>query len=239
MAGGAYSALSGMRARLGELDRIASDLANVSTAGYKSERIGVSSAERKEFAPMLDAAVDAMLGSAKVDFTPGVMKTTGNELDVAIEGRGFFAIDTPAGVRYTRNGSFSRRADGLLVTVQGETVLGDGGDEIRLGRGPVTISGNGTVRSGTQVVGQLQVANFAEADLIRETGARFRAVTGADSLPFEGSLVGGALEQSNVSVVDRMTALTEVMRGFEMLQRGVSAIMNDLDSRAIMELGKR
>jgi flagellar basal body rod protein FlgG len=238
MAGGAYSALSGMRARLGELDRIASDLANVSTAGYKSERIGVSSAERKEFAPMLDAAVDAMLGNAKVDFTPGVMKTTGNELDVAIEGRGLFAIDTPAGVRYTRSGSFTRRADGLLVTAQGEPVLGEDG-EIRLGRGPVSIGGNGTIRSGGQVVGQLQVVDFADADLIRESGARFRAVTDAESKPFEGSLVAGALEQANVSVVDRMTALTEVTRGFEMMQRGVSVLMNDLDSRAIMELGKR
>lgn len=239
MAGGAYSALSGMRARLGELDRIASDLANVSTAGYKSERIGVSSAERKEFAPLLDAAVDAMLGNAKVDFTPGVMKTTGNELDVAIEGRGFFAIDTPAGVRYTRNGSFSRRADGLLVTTQGETVLGDSGGEIRLGKGPVTIEGNGTVRSGNQVVGQLQVVAFADGDLIRESGARFRPVMGADSQPFEGSLIAGAIEQSNVSVVERMTALTEVTRGFEMMQRGVSVLLNDLDARAILELGKR
>ena len=238
MSGGAYSALSGMRARLGELDRIASDLANVSTAGYKSERIGVSSAERKEFAPMLDAAVDAVVGSTKVDLTPGVMKTTGNELDVAIDGRGFFAIETPAGVRYTRTGSFSRRADGLLVTAQGETVLGDGG-EIRLGKGAVTIEGNGTVRSGGQVVGQLQLADFADADLIRESGARFRPVMGAEVQPFEGSLVSGAIEQSNVSVVDRMIALTEVTRGFEMLQRGVSVLMNDLDSRSIAELGKR
>jgi len=238
MAGGAYSALSGMRARLGELDRIASDLANVSTAGYKSERIGVSSAERNEFGGLLDAAVDAVVGRSKVDFAPGVMKTTGNDLDVAIEGKGFFVIDTPAGQRYTRAGNFTRRADGLLVTQDGDTVLGEGG-EIRLGRGPVSIEGNGTVRSGNQVVGQLQVVDFTETDLVRESGARFRAVDGAESQPFEGALVPGAIEQANVSAVDRMTALTEVTRGFEMMQRGVSVLMNDLDSRAIMELGKR
>src|ERR1051325_11496948 len=155
MAGGAYSALSGMRARLGELDRIASDLANVSTAGYKSERIGGSSQERQEIEGMLDSAVDAAVGHTKVDFAPGVVKTTGGDLDVAIEGRGFFAIDTPQGVRYTRSGSFTRRADGLLVTQQGETVLGEGG-EIHVGHGPVSIEGNGTVRSGGQVLGQLQ-----------------------------------------------------------------------------------
>ena len=64
-------------------------------------------------------------------------------------------------------------------------------------------------------------------------------MTGAESQPFEGALVPGAIEQANVSAVDRMTALTEVTRGFEMMQRGVSVLMNDLDSKAIMELGKR
>jgi flagellar basal-body rod protein FlgF len=238
MAGGAYSALSGMRARLGELDRIAADLANVSTVGYKTERIGASSQERQEFEGMLTSAVDAAVGHTKVDFSPGVMKTTGGELDAAIEGRGFFAIETPAGTRYTRAGNFTRRADGLLVTADGDTVLGEGG-EIRLGRGPVSIEGNGTIRSGGQVVGQLQVVDFEESDLVRESGARFRTIMGAEEKPFEGAIVSGALEQANVSAIDRMTALTEVTRGFQMMERGVSVMMNDIDSRAIMELGKR
>src|SRR4029434_1228840 len=135
-------------------------------------------------------------------------------------------------MRSTRAGNSTRRADGLLVTQDGDTVLGEGG-EIQLGRGPVSISANGTVRSGAQVVGQLQVVDFAETDLTRESGARFRAVDGAQSQPFDGSLVAGAVEQANVSAVDRMTALTEVTRGFEMMQRGVSVLLNDLDSRAI------
>jgi flagellar basal body rod protein FlgG len=227
-----------MRTRLDELDRIASDLANIGTAGYKAERAGALTMERREFAPLLDSAVDVMGGATKVDFKPGPMATTGNDLDVAIDGRGFFAIDTPAGVRYTRNGSFSRRADGLLTTAQGEPVLGENG-EIQLPRGPVSIEGNGTIRSGGQVVGQLQVVDFAESDLVRESGARFRPIAGAESLPFEGALVSGALEQANVTAVDRMVALTEVTRGFEMLQRGVSVLMNDIDARAILELGKR
>jgi flagellar basal-body rod protein FlgF len=167
-----------------------------------------------------------------------VMTTTGNELDVALDGRGFFAIDTPAGVRYTRSGSFTRRADGLLTTMQGEPVLGDNG-EIRLGRGKVAIEGDGTIRSGGQIAGRLQVVSFAESDLVHESGARFRPITGAQSQPFEGAVVAGALEQSNVSVVDRMVALSAATRSFEMLQRGVSVLMNDIDARAILELGKR
>jgi flagellar basal body rod protein FlgG len=228
-----------MRTRLEELDRIASDLANISTAGYKTERAGKVTMERDEFGQMLDSSVDVMTGSRKVDFAPGALATTGNELDVAIDGKGFFAIETANGVRYTRNGSFSRRADGLLTTAQGEPVLGDGGSEIRLGTGPVTIEANGTIRSGAAVVGQLQVTEFAESDLVRESGARFRAITGAQGQPFTGGLVAGALEQANVSAVDRMAALTEVTRGFETLQRGVNLLLNDVDSKAISELGRR
>ena len=122
MSGGAYSALSGMRTRLEELDRIASDLANIGTAGYKTERAGTVTQERESFGAALDTAVDVMQGNKKVDFAPGVIATTGNALDAAIDGNGFFSIETPAGVRYTRNGSFTRRADGLLTTSQGEPV---------------------------------------------------------------------------------------------------------------------
>ena len=239
MSGGAYSAVSGMRTRLEELDRIAADLANVGTAGYKTERAGTSTVERAEFGPVLDSAVDVVGGTHKVDFAPGVMANTGNALDVAIDGHGFFAIETPAGIRYTRNGSFSRRSDGLLTTAQGEPVLGDGDARITLPAGPVTIEASGTIRSGATIVGQLQVTNFADRDLVRESGSRFRAILGADPQDFDGTLVAGAVEQSNVSMVDRMAALTEVSRSFDLLQRGVSTLMNDLDARAIQELGKR
>jgi len=239
MSGGAYSALSGMQARLAELDRIASDLANVGTAGYKAERAGMVTMERDGFAAALDTAVDVMEGSKKVDFTAGVIANTGNPLDVAIDGRGFFAIQTPAGVRYTRNGSFSRRADGLLTTSEGEAVLNDAGGDIRLPTGPISIDGNGSVRVGNTVAGKIQVVDFASTDLVRETGSRFRAIIGAEPQPFDGALVGGAVEQSNVSMVDRMVALTETTRGFDLLQRGVTTLMNELDQKAIAELGKR
>jgi len=239
MSGGAYSALSGMRTRLEELDRIASDLANIGTAGYKTERAGTVTQERESFGAALDTAVDVMQGNKKVDFAPGVIATTGNALDAAIDGNGFFSIETPAGVRYTRNGSFTRRADGLLTTSQGEPVLGENGGQIRLSAGAVQIDSNGTIRVGNTVAGKLQLVDFNTSDLLRETGSRFRAIPGAEPQPFEGGLIGGAIEQSNVSMVDRMAALTEVSRGFDSLQRGVSTLMNELDQKAITELGRR
>ncbi len=239
MSGGAYSALSGMRTRLEELDRLAFDLANVSTAGYKTERASKKAVERNEFATALEAAVDVVSSSTKIDFSSGPIANTGRDLDVAIDGPGFFEIETERGLRYTRNGGFQRRADGVLATAEGEPVIGDGGP-ITVGTGAVSVSPDGTIKSGTAIVGRLRVVEFeSERDLIRESGSRFRALTGAEATETEPRVISGALEQSNVSIVDRMAALTELSRGFEALQRGVSVLMNDLDSRVISELGRR
>jgi flagellar basal body rod protein FlgG len=228
-----------MRTRLEELDRLAADLANISTAGYKTERSGTLSSER-DFASALEGAVDVVPGVTKIDFRPGTIANTGRDLDVAIEGRGFFVVETAQGERYTRNGAFTRRADGILATSQGEPVLGESG-EIKLAGGPITIDPDGTIKAGATVAGKLQIVEFEQdTDLVRESGARFRAIAGATPQPSTtATLLGGTLEQSNASVVDLMAKLTEVSRGFESLQKGVSTIQNDLDSRAISELARR
>jgi flagellar basal body rod protein FlgG len=230
-----------MRARLEELDRLAADLANVSTAGYKTERTGTFMVERDQFASELDSAVDVVSGVSRTDFRPGTVATTGRDLDVAIEGNGFFVVQTPAGERYTRNGAFTRRGDGVLTTAAGEPVLGDDGGEITLNPGPVSVGQDGTIRSGNAVAGQLRVVTFeSPKDLIRESGARFKAIAGANPQDAEGvRLLGGSLEQSNVSVVDVMARLTDLSRNFESLQRGVSTFNNELDARAISELTRR
>jgi len=240
MSGGAYSALSGMLTRIGELDRLASDLANVGTAGYKTERAARVAAERdrQQFRLALDSAVDVTDGGRRVDFRAGSLATTGRDLDMAIDGRGFFVITTPNGQRYTRNGSFTRRADGLLTTAEGEPVLGENG-QIRLGPGKITADQDGTIRTGETIAGRLRVVDFDESNIDRESGARFRAMPGVKPRPATGKVMGGSLEQANVGVVDRMVALTEIKRSFEALQRGATVLMNDIDGRAINELGRR
>lgn len=99
MAGGHYVALSGMRTRLDELDRLASDIANVGTAGYKAERAGFRNAPRPVFDAALETAIDASTGGRRLDTRPGAIERTGRDLDIAIEGRGFLVVDTPAGAR--------------------------------------------------------------------------------------------------------------------------------------------
>jgi flagellar basal-body rod protein FlgF len=242
MAGGTYAALSGLRSRLEQLDRLASDIANAKTAGYKAERVTTSAAERPDFGRALQAAVDVTHSPGHLDFRPGSMEKTGRDLDFAIEGRGFFVVDTPQGPRYTRNGNFSLTADGTVTTADGYAVQTESGP-LTLGRssGPVSVADDGTVSVGSQTAGRMRVVDFGDyAELQREELGRFRAPVGATPGPAsEAQVRSGMLEASNVSVVDRMVALTEVARGFEALQRGLNILSTELDGRAITELGRR
>lgn len=239
MAGAAYSALSGMRNRLEELDRIAVDLANLSTPGYKTERRGQASSSRSAFENALESAVDVTSGPVKIDFRQGNIAATGRDLDAAIDGPGFFVIEGPSGPRYTRNGAFSRSIDGTLVTADGLPVRGESGP-IRLGKGPLVITGDGTVKVNNVPAGKIAVVNLLETDAIRESGARFMAREGVTPEPVaEVRVVGGSLENANVSLVDALAHLTEVSRGFDSMQRGMSAVFNEMDDRAISELGRR
>ncbi|MEO7275024.1 MAG: flagellar hook basal-body protein [Vicinamibacterales bacterium] len=244
MSSGAYVALSGLQARAEQLNRLAGDLANIGTSGYKAERGTTAAAERPRdaFGNALQSAIDVAEGPRSIDMHNGAVTTTGRELDMAIDGRGFFVVSTAEGPRYTRNGHFTRRSDNVVVTEQGDPVMGEGGPlTLPPGGGAIRIGDGGQLLAGDAVVGKLQIVEFANAaGLSRQDGALFRA--GAGSTPTavaDPTLVTGALEQSNVSLVERMASLTEVSRTFEALQRGVTILMNDIDGRAISELGRR
>ena len=238
MAGGYYTALSGMRTRMDALDRLASDIANAGTAGFKPERAGTVESRRPSFHATLEAAVDVANGRPRIDLRPGPLASTGRSLDIAIEGQGFLVVDTPRGVRYTRNGHLVHRADGVLAGEDGAAVQGQSGP-IRLGSGEPAIDPDGTVRSGGAVVGRLRIVEFdPKAELFRDAGSTFR--TDAATRPVANPMVtSGSLEQSNVSVVDRVAELTDVSQGFQALLKAVSVLMNDVDRGAIQELGRR
>lgn len=241
MAGGTYAALSGLRTRMEQLDRLASDIANAKTAGYKSERVTTNAAERPDFRRALQAAVDVTPGPGHLDFRPGSLEKTGRDLDFAIEGRGFFVVDTPQGPRYTRNGNFSLAADGTVTTADGHAVQTTTGP-LKVGKvpGAITVTEDGTVSVGAQTAGKLRVVDFGDyTELQREELGRFRAPSTVSPADAPATVRAGLLEASNVSVVDRMVALTEVARGFEALQRGLNILSTELDGRAISELGRR
>lgn len=238
MAGSQYIALSGMRARLDQLDRLAADISNVNTAGYKSERTADAEAKRAQFGEVLQSAIDVTAGNRRLDISPGTMTGTGRALDFAIDGTGFFELQTPAGPRYTRNGHFSRGADGMLVAEDGSPVMGANGP-LQLGKGDVTVDPDGTVKTDGVAAGKLRIMTFENPTaLAAESGARMRA---DNALPVEVAqpvVNAGTLEQSNVSLVDRVAELTTVSRSFEALQKAMSLMMNDIDGKAIEQLGR-
>jgi flagellar basal body rod protein FlgG len=238
MAGGYYTALSGMRTRTEALDRVASDIANASTAGYKTERGGTVQADRPAFDAVLQSAVDVTTGGSRIDLRAGALAPTGRSMDVAIEGKGFLAVETPQGPRYTRNGHLVRRADGLLATDEGDAVLGASGP-ISIGTGTIDIDADGTVRSGQSIAGTLKVVDFpAGATFERDGGSRFRTSATPQTVE-KPSFSSGSLEQSNVSVVERVAELSDVSRSYQTLLKAVSVLMNDVDHGAITELGRR
>ena len=241
MAGGAYSALSGMQARLADLDRLAADLANVGTAGYKTERVPTVEARRPDFNQVLQTAIDVAAAPGLVDFRDGQLQTTNRDLDVALDGRGFFEVEAPQGMRYTRNGQFSRRPDGTLVTADGNVLQGDGGGPIVVGQGAIAFEPDGSVRAGGVLAGKLKIVDFGDYVGLRREGGHFRPEAGVTptAAPATSRVLGGALEASNVQLPERMVQLTEVSRAFEALQRGITTLMNDVDGRAISELGRR
>jgi flagellar basal-body rod protein FlgF len=241
MPGGQYIALSGMRLRLDELDRLSVDLANAGTAGYKSERMGHEAAQRPAFNDALQSAIDVTAGGRRLDTTNGSIEPTGRDLDVAIEGDGYFTVQTPGGDRYTRSGHFTRNADGFLATPGGSQVLGDDGEPIKLGAGKVKFEDDGRVMSGGTLAGKLAVVQFANpGDLVNESGATLRAADGMTAEPAaKVNISQGTLEQSNVTVVQRISEITDVSRAFEALQKSMSVMMNDVYGQAIQQLGRR
>jgi len=241
MAGSHYIALSGLRARADELDRIATDIANIGTAGYKGERQARVVAERAQFERTLDTAIDTSLGDVRLDVRDGALASTGRPLDLAIDGDGFFVVETADGDRYTRNGHFTLDADRRLVTEDGYAVKGvDGPIVVGDREGELNVDADGTVWNGVTRAGRLAVVAFADpARMTREQGTLLGAGDQPAVAVAAPAVRAGTLEQSNVSIADRLAAITSVSRGFEALQKSISMLMNDVDGKAIEQLGRR
>src|SRR5262245_45841603 len=204
MSGSQYIALSGLRARVDELDRLAADIANVGTAGYKGERDAQAAAARASFDRALETAIDTTFGGRRLDLTPGAIAPTGRPLDVAFDGPGFVVVNTAAGPRYTRNGHFTLDTNRQLVTEDGAAIQGADGP-ITVGDGELRIDEDGTVWAGASRAGRISIVEFDNpGQLVRDQNNLLRA-DGQTPTASEKTIVRpGALEQSNVSVADRL-----------------------------------
>jgi flagellar basal-body rod protein FlgF len=222
---GLYIAASGMLAEQVRQDQIANDLANSATAGYKADR-----ATQRSFGALLlsNSATGAVVGSqgtavaidrVQTDLTPATARDTGEKLDFAIVGDGFFAVQTAQGVRYTRNGQFSADAQGRLVTAAGDPVQGRGGAPLRVGP-------DGTV--DPRRVDVVALTNPAKSGDSLFTGTPAGAAT--------GQVRAGALESSGADATHSMVDMIESMRAFQAGQKVIQTIDASL-SKAATQIG--
>jgi flagellar basal-body rod protein FlgF/flagellar basal-body rod protein FlgG len=238
---GYYAAFSGWLARSQALDVAAGNLANAGTAGYRAERDYFRSAILGPDAlnSQLNTTVNAfgVLGGSQLDMGQGALTPTGNPLDLAIEGDGFFAIQTKQGIRYTRDGQFERAQDGTMTTQAGEPVLDARNQPVRIPAGEIAVGTDGAVSVNGAVAGRIAVFGFASSDaLTAEGGNRYAPVDGAQATAATGAVHQGALESSNQDVINGSLQLVLMQRQAEMIEKAVSMFSNDLDKTASEDL---
>lgn len=243
MGSGYYAAFSGLVARSEALDSAASNLSNAGTKGFRAEREYFRSAIMGPDAlnSQLNRTVNdfGVLGGNRLDLGQGPLVPTGNPFDLAIEGQGFFAVQTKAGIRYTRDGQFRTTADGQLVTAQNEQVLNQKNQPIRIPTGDVTISSEGVISVGGAVAGNMGLFTFPGPDsLVPEGTNRYVAATGVVPTAAAASIHQGSLEGSNQDVIQGTLQLILVQRQAEMMQKALTLFNNEFDKTASEELPK-
>lgn len=212
------------------METIINHLANVNTTGFKADILS--------FDEMLQA-------NMSIDFTQGGFINTGNSLDLALNGEGFFKIQTQRGVRYTRNGTFTLNSNKMLVTQNGDLVLGDRGPiSIQGGRVEINELGEIWVEDETTgemgMVGKPAIVDFVKKDQFTKEGESLFIYNGspAEEKAAVGTTVRqGELEMANITTVLEMTRMIETMRGYESCMKTLQAL-DETDSKAINELGK-
>jgi len=230
-------ATASLRNNLRELDSISRNTANMNTQGYKSE-VYLDRGFQAQLAAAGAATAASNTDNTGVvrDLAPGPLKFTGSSLTLAIEGKGFFQLDTPQGVVLTRNGQFRLDANGRLVSSDGWPVLMKGGD-IQLDNSDFKVLGDGTLRAGQNQQTQLDVVEADPAALQDLGGGRYRAAVTSEPEPGDFRVRQGYLEQSNVDSLTQMTSLMSTLRSAGAAQQVVHAYDEIIDN-AISTLGQ-
>ncbi|MGE0185951.1 MAG: flagellar basal-body rod protein FlgF [Hyphomonadaceae bacterium] len=223
------------------MDIAANNLANVNTTGFKADGMVLDEAERTDAHAEEDPTEIRFVRDVALmrDMRQGPIAMTGNALDVALEGDGFIMVEGPSGPLYTRDGAFSLTGEGRLVTSDGRAVLNSGGAPIVLdpqGESP-SIGRDGVIRVAGVEVGRIGVASFAAPGALSKVGDNLWDAQGQASGAFEGVVLQGALEGSNVRPVVELTRLIEISRAYQSAAKIVSGA-DELRQRAIERLGR-
>ncbi len=242
MDSGYYAACTALKTQTQALELTANNIANVNTSGYRGQipsfesmlMSGTNGRPMSGWSSRINEV--SVLNGSRLDLGQGNLEHTGNPLDFAIEGPGFFTVQTKAGTLYTRNGNFRISAAGELVSAAGDPVLGASGP-ISAPGGPVSISSDGTVSVNGAVAGKLRIVEFSAANTVAPAGGSYYSAEAKDAKPALGSVVRqGMLESSNVNPVAAMVGLISAQRQAEMVQRAMSAFYADFNRIAADEL---
>jgi flagellar basal-body rod protein FlgF len=215
----AYAALTRQSGLLQEMQVLANNIANASTTGFRAEGVMFS-----EHVQSLGQGADSLsMATARVRetvMTQGSLTQTGGTFDLAIEGDGFFLIETPQGQRLTRAGAFGPNDQGDLVTPDGYPVLDAGGAPlfVPLGAGQIGIGADGTISVAGAPIGQIGLVIPTDPNqMIRQSGTLFDATGGFAPAP-DGRIVQGYLESANVNPIQQISRMIEVQRAYELGQ---------------------
>ena len=239
-----YTAMTGAKGTMDQQAAVAHNLANATSTGFRAELHKLRAVEVQTEAMRTRAfTVDASVAN---NFEQGALQHTGRAYDVALQGKGWLAVQMPDGSEaYTRNGSLDVSANGILQTHDGKPVLGDGGPITIPPDNEISIGADGSISASqpdqpgvVNVVAQLKLVNPPEADLVRGDDGLFRVRGGAPAQADPNVRVaGGYLEGSNVNVVDQMVQMISLSRQFEMQTRMLSTAEQN-DRAAAQVLGR-
>jgi len=243
---GIYASGSGMKPRMMRLEVVANNIANANTTGYKKDNLFIQ--------VMKDAGLTMAQGQSELkgmdckeytDFAEGSFVETDNPLNFAIQGRGFFVVDTPEGPRYTRNGNFSMAIDGTVVTDQGYPVMGSSGkiqipSPQKLSETSIVVSERGDISMGNVLLGKLRIVDFEDLNELKKSGkSLFETEAQEKSATVDGKTLvirQGYLEESNVEGIHEMIQLVELTRSFETDQRTLQTQDSTLEKA--LEVGR-
>ena len=252
---GLYTGASGMLAEMARTDVISNNMANVNTTAFKKDRTIFRAFPEMNIHRIhdpvpagLDKVVDprpfigmmgtgVMLDEVNTDFNQGHLITTSNPLDLAIRGEGFFQVQTPEGFRYTLDGSFILSSNGYLVTIEGYYVLGENGPLQLLQTGDITISQQGEVFVNDEYIDRLNIVTFADLNQLQKQGDNLYFTDAVPEPLQDADVVQGALEGSNISIVEEMVDLISAFRAYEANQKVLQTHNTTLD-RAINDVGR-
>jgi flagellar basal-body rod protein FlgF len=231
------SAVMGLFRQQRRYEIISNNLSNVQTPGFKKDAPVFHQVFSEALTPSLTAlSMDSEMSQTL--FQQGEIQRTGNLLDLAIEGDGFFKIKTPEGIRYTRNGNFHLTQEGTLVQFNGFPVLGKIG-EITLQGSKIAVEKDGTIKVDGETQSQLALVTFADLKgLQKEGNSLFKLETEQEEKEFDGGQVlQGVQEGSNVNSLEEMFQLVDAMRTFEACYKIVQT-QDDMNARAVNDLAK-